>query len=69
MSNMPKSSLKTFLAGKNKYNGSCARLEDTNFLSSVVSELVNDCTELNDNGTYLNIDVLDDGTAITYITR
>jgi hypothetical protein len=54
-----KSSLKTFLAGKNPYNG--WHLKESKDLEDFPS-----CYSRDKDGTWWYVDVLDDGTAITY---
>jgi hypothetical protein len=68
---MAKSSLKTFLAGKNPYqdepNG---KLKNANFMSLVIDTGTREWTDdtWTDGNDEWGVDVLDDGTAITYNT-
>jgi hypothetical protein len=58
-----KSSLKTFLAGENKYNGT--KLKNSTWLCASIEPLL-DVSDSWYDGELWSIDVLDDGTAITY---
>lgn len=69
---MAKSSLKTFLRGENKYQvsdsqGLNCRLKNSSWLMYATTDLFPSFDMFTINNTELwNIDVLDDGTAITY---
>ena len=60
-----KSSLKTFLTGKNPYIDQNAKLKYSGWLNFETDAEPSDAYFIYDNKTWL-IDVLDDGTAITY---
>lgn len=59
-----KSSLKTFLKGKNRYNPKTARLKNAMSLHEATVEVLT--TISFGSGAVFFIDVFDDGTAITY---
>jgi hypothetical protein len=59
-----KSSLKTFLKGKNPVCG--VRLKGALFLREATTPKVNSSQYQANEGDFFHIDVLDDGTAITY---
>ena len=62
-----KSSIKTFLKGKNPYDPKTAKLKGSKFLSECIVDGISiyDCLTFAD-GHVWNIDVLDDGTCVTY---
>ena len=62
-----KSSLKTFLAGENPYDGSTASLKGASWLHVCIADIPVPCSSTFRVGTELwDIDVLGDGTAVTY---
>jgi hypothetical protein len=61
-----KSSIKTFLAGKNPYNQESAKLDGSVELNEVCMSQGCWVDDGDDGYSTWNIDVLDDGTCITY---
>jgi hypothetical protein len=59
-----KSSINTFLAGKNPYQARSAKLKDSAWFNKRIED--NDKSTFDGENCFFFIDVLDDGTAITY---